>query len=129
MVAVEFLPRLRHDDPFVAPRSEQGPDPFLARAVGRSRVDQVDPLLPREIEQGDDVAIRGQVEGGRILHAPVPAEFHRAETEGGHAETGAVQGILSHMAAKVGSLATESRRSGRIRALAAGSRGRLLSTK
>ncbi len=81
LAVLELLANLADDHPILALSGQQRAEPFLADAVGRRGVDQVDTEFAG---QGQQLASLGVVWDGKtvgILHPLIAAQLHRAQPQ------------------------------------------------
>jgi len=91
LAVVELLADLADDHPVVALAGQQRPQAFLADAVGRCGVDQVDAQLASERQQSARLRVVGNGEAAGVFHALVAAQLDRAEAQRGDRQPGAAE--------------------------------------
>ncbi len=92
----ELLADLGADDPPVSIRADQLAEPFLAGAVGRGGVEQVDAQIQRFLEQcRGGLGIRNRKRAG-IPHTLVTPQLDRAEANEGDVDARVAEAAVVH---------------------------------
>jgi len=101
LAVLELLADLADDHPILALSRQQRAEPFLADAIGRRGVDQVDAQFAGQGQQFASLGIVGDGEAAGVLHALVATQLDRAQTQRRNAQACAAQRAVQVMQRRV----------------------------